>query len=135
MTGEPAIVIQGDSNEVLCNLISIMSAQLMLRKGCRCYFEFFRDVEKVSVEVSQVPVVSEFSDIFLEELLGLPPEREIEFSIDVAPDTQPISTPPYQMAPAELKELKEQLQDLLDKGFIRPSTSPWGPLVIFMKKR
>ena len=66
---------------------------------------------------------------------GLPPEREIEFCIDVVPGTDPISMPPYRMAPAELNELKEQLQDLFEKGFIRPSTSPWGTPVLFVKKK
>ena len=65
----------------------------------------------------------------------MPPDREIEFCIDVVPGTAPISLPPYRMAPAELKELKEQLQDLLDKGFVKPSTSPWGALVLFVKKK
>ena len=65
----------------------------------------------------------------------MPPDREIEFCIDVVPGTAPISLPPYRMAPAELKELKEQLQDLLDKGFVRPSTSPWGAPVLFVKKK
>ena len=68
-------------------------------------------------------------------LLGLPFHREIEFCIDVVSDTAPISMPPYRMAPAELKELKEQLQELLDKSFIRPSTSPWGAPVLFVKKK
>ena len=66
---------------------------------------------------------------------GLPPEREIEFCIDIVPGTDPISMPPYRMAPAELNELKEQLQELFDKGFIRPSTSPWGAPVPFIKKK
>ena len=65
---------------------------------------------------------------------GLPPDGEIEFYIDVVPGTDPISMPPYRMAPAELKELNEQLKELLDKGFIRPSSSPWGAPVLFMKK-
>ncbi|KAH0643768.1 hypothetical protein KY289_034742 [Solanum tuberosum] len=65
----------------------------------------------------------------------VPPEREIEFGIDLLPNTQPILIPPYRMAPAELKELKEQLKDLLDKGFIRPSISPWGAPVLFVKKK
>ena len=76
-----------------------------------------------------------FPDVFPEELPGLPPDREIEFCIDVVPGTVPISLPPYRMAPAELKELKEQLQDLLDKGLVRPSTSPWGAPVLFVKKK
>ncbi|WMV43384.1 hypothetical protein MTR67_036769 [Solanum verrucosum] len=80
-------------------------------------------------------VVNEFPEVFPEDLPGVPPEREINFGIDLLPDTQPISIPPYRMAPAELKELKEQLKDLLDKGFIRPSISPWGALVLFVKKK
>ena len=83
-----------------------------------------RDVEADKGAVEKVPVVCEFLDIFPEELPGLPTNREIEFYIDVVPSTDPISMPPYRMAPAKLKELNEQLQELLDKGFIRPSTSP-----------
>ena len=85
-----------------------------------------RNVEADKGTVDRVPVVCEFPDVFPEELPGLPPDREIEFCIDVVPGTDPISMPPYRMAPAELKELNEQLKELLDKGFIRPSTSPWG---------
>ena len=65
----------------------------------------------------------------------MPPDREIEFCIDVVPGTDPISMPPYRMVPVELKELNEQLKELLDKGFIRPSTSPWGAPVLFVKKK
>ncbi|XP_070046516.1 uncharacterized protein [Nicotiana tomentosiformis] len=80
-------------------------------------------------------IVSEIPDVFPYELPGIPPEREIEFSIDVPPDTQPIFIPLYRMAPNELKELKTQLKDLLDKGFIRPSTSPWAAPVLFVRKK
>jgi len=74
-------------------------------------------------------------DVFPTDLLGVPPERDIDFVIDLEPGTKPISIPPYRMAPAELKELKEQLEDLLKKGFIRPSVSPWGAPVLFVKKK
>ena len=79
-----------------------------------------------------VQVVNEFLDVFPEDLTGLPPEREVEFGIDVILGTQPISIPPYRMAPVELRGLKEQLKDLLKKGFIRPSMSPWGAPVLFV---
>ena len=96
-------------------------------------------VRRVEVETGadkNVPVVCEFPDIFfLEELLGLPLEREIEFCIDVVPGTDPISMPPYRMAPAELKELNEPLKKFLEQDFIRPSTSPWGAPVLFVKKK
>ena len=74
-------------------------------------------------------------DVFPEKLPGLPPDREIEFCIDVVPGTDSISMPPYRMAPTELKELNDQLKELLDKGFIRPSTSPWGAPVLFVKEK
>jgi hypothetical protein len=73
--------------------------------------------------------------VFPNELLGVPPEREVEVTIDILPDTSPIAQSPYRMAPAELAELKIQLQELLDKGFIRPSNSPWGAPVLFVKKK
>lgn len=94
-----------------------------------------RDTKVETGSVSRVPVVCEFPDVFPEELPGLPPDKEIEFCIDVVPGTDPISMPHYRMAPAELKELREQLQELLDKGFIRPSSSPWGAPVLFVKKK
>ena len=74
-------------------------------------------------------------DVFLDNLLGLPPDHEIEFSIDLLPGTTPISKAPYRMAPTELKELKEQLVEMLDKGFINPSASSWGAPVLFVKKK
>ena len=97
----------------------------------------------VAVEVShenkpnleQIPIVNEFPDVFPEELPGLPPEREVDLIIDVVSGTAPISRAPYRMAPAEMAELKTQIQDLLDKGFIRPSVSPWGAPVLFVRKK
>jgi hypothetical protein len=77
-----------------------------------------------------VRTVSEFSDVFPEELSGMPPDREIE----LVPDTAPIFKRPYRMAANQLAELKEQLQELLDKGYIRPSASPWGAPIIFLPK-
>ncbi|XP_038687511.1 uncharacterized protein LOC119986891 [Tripterygium wilfordii] len=79
-------------------------------------------------------VVKEFMDVFHEDLPGLPPRREIEFVIDLLPDTKPILLAPYRMAPAELRELKVQLEDLEKKKFIRPSVSPWGAPVLFVNK-
>ncbi|KAL0550149.1 hypothetical protein IC582_014651 [Cucumis melo] len=94
-----------------------------------------RSLRKVDVSLSSEPVVRDYPNFFSEELPELPPHREIEFAIELEPDTVPISKAPYRMAPAELKELKVQLQELLDKGFIRPSVSPWGAPVLFVKKK
>ncbi len=79
--------------------------------------------------------LQEFPDIFPAELPGMPPEREIDFMNELIPDTVPISRAPYRMAFAELKELKTHLDDLLALGFIRPSVSPWGAPVLFVKKK
>uniref|UniRef100_A0A2N9J728 Reverse transcriptase domain-containing protein n=1 Tax=Fagus sylvatica TaxID=28930 RepID=A0A2N9J728_FAGSY len=107
----------------------------MLRKGCRGYLATVRDTQQDELKLENIPKVSEFPEIFQEDLPRLPPDREIEFSIDLLPGSGPISKAPYRMVLAELKELKEQLQELLDKGFIRPSVSPWGAPVLFVKKK
>ena len=80
-------------------------------------------------------VVCKDVDVFPDELPGLPPRRDVDFGIELHPGTLPISMTPHRMAPVELQELKVQLQELLDKGFIRPSTSPWGAPVLFAKKK
>ena len=87
------------------------------------------------MRLEDVPVVRDFLDVLPDDLPGLPPEREIDFPIDLVPGTAPISLPPYRMASSEMKELKTQLQELVDRGFIRPSTSPWRVPVLFVKKK
>ena len=85
--------------------------------------------------LDEIPVIRDFLDVFPDDMVGLPPEREVEFTIDLIPGTEPISIPPYRMAPVELRELKAQLEELLSKGFIRPSISPWEAPVLFVKKK
>jgi hypothetical protein len=80
-------------------------------------------------------VVREFADVFPNELPGMPPDRNVEFVIELQPGTAPISKRPYRMPPMELGALKTQLQELLDKGYIRPSSSPWGCPALFVKKK
>jgi hypothetical protein len=84
---------------------------------------------------SNVLVVNEFPDVFLEELLGVPPDQGIEFVIELKPDTAPIYKTPFRMTTPELAELKEHIKELLEKGFVRPSSSPWGATVIFVLKK
>src|SRR6266498_3006032 len=85
--------------------------------------------------VEEIRIVNEFPDVFPEELPGMPPDRDIEFVIELVPGTAPIYKRPYKMDANQLAELKEQIQELLDKGFIRPSSSPWGAPVIFVPKK
>jgi len=94
-------------------------------------------VEKKDKEknVSDVPVVRDFPKVFPEDLPGPPPPRPVDFRIDLIPGATPVAKSPYRLAPSEMQELSSQLQELLEKGFIRPSTSPWGAPVLFVKKK
>ncbi|KAL0556637.1 hypothetical protein IC582_005151 [Cucumis melo] len=93
------------------------------------------DTQVSKLMLEDIPVVREFPNVFPEELLRLPPDREIEFSIDLVPGTAPISQALYKMTQMELRELNSQLLELVDMGFIRPSASPWGAPVLFVKKK
>nr|GEX99769.1 putative reverse transcriptase domain-containing protein [Tanacetum cinerariifolium] len=94
-------------------------------------------MEKKSNEkrLENIPVVREFLDVFLEELPGLPSVRQVEFQIDLILGVAPVARAPYRLAPSEMQELSNQLQELADRGFIRPSTSHWGAPVLFVKKK
>ncbi|KAG8472826.1 hypothetical protein CXB51_034699 [Gossypium anomalum] len=127
--------VEPNKSKALSSIISSMSAQRYLKKGYEAYLAYVINTKEVEKKVESVPVVCEFADVFPEELLGSPPVREVEFGIDLISGTAPISIAPYRMAPAELKELKSQLQEFTDKGFVRPSFSPWGAFVLFVKKK
>jgi hypothetical protein len=96
---------------------------------------FGRVYEAIIPEIQDIPVVCEFSDVFPKDLPGLPLERDVEFVIELKPGTAPISRRSYWMPPNELAELKTQLQDLLENGFIWSISSPWGCPAIFVKKK
>ena len=100
-------------------MISAMAAQRMLRKGCHSYLAYVVETKKEGTLVDEIPVVREFPDVFPDDIVGLPPDREVEFTIDLIPGTELISIPPYRMAPAELRELKAQLEELLRDSFDR----------------
>ena len=116
-------------------LLTAMQTLKCMRQGCQVYLVSFVNKESDTLKPQDIKVVRDFLDVFPEDLPGLPPDREVEFTIELAPGTAPLSKAPYRMAPVELKELKEQLQDLLDKGFIKPSVLPWGAPVLFVKKK
>ena len=91
----------------------MIQTKRLLRQGCEAYIAYVTDQSREIVKLEDIPVVNEFPDVFPDELPGLPPDREIEFAIDLAPGTEPVSKAPYRMAPVEMKELATQLQDLL----------------------
>ena len=132
---EPGVIFWGIKKEIVPSLINAMTASKMLQKGCQGYLAFVVDRRQEGTRLEDIPIVKEFPDVFPDDISGLPPDREVEFTIDLIPGTEPTSIPPYRMSSAELRELKAQLEELLSKGFIRPSISPWGAPVLFMKKK
>ncbi|KAA0061810.1 pol protein [Cucumis melo var. makuwa] len=110
-------------------------ASKLLNQGTWGILASVVDTREPEVSLSSDPMVREYPDVFPDELPRLPPLMEVDFAIELEPETAPISKAPHRMAPAELKELKVQLQELLDKGFIRPSVSPWGAPILFVKKK
>ncbi|XP_073035243.1 uncharacterized protein [Primulina eburnea] len=107
-------------------MISCIQARKLMNRSCRAFIATIISVPEVpSQSVADVPVVRDFSIVFPDDFFGRPPVREVEFSIDPMPGTVPISKAPYRLSPSEMVELKKQIQELLDKEFIRPSFSPW----------
>ncbi|GKA02066.1 putative reverse transcriptase domain-containing protein [Tanacetum coccineum] len=141
--GNETLIVHGDGsnrgNETRLNIISCTKTQKYLLKGCPIFLAHVttKKAEDKSEEkrLEDVPIVRDFPDVFPEDLPGLPPARQVEFQIDLVPGAAPVARAPYRLAPSEMKELSEQLQELSDKGFIRPSSSPWGAPVLFVKKK
>ncbi|GKC37863.1 putative reverse transcriptase domain-containing protein [Tanacetum coccineum] len=137
------LIIHGDGstqgNVTRLNIISCTKAQKYMEKGFPIFLAHItaKEVEDKSKEkrLEDVQIVQYFPKVFPEDLPGLPPTRQIEFQIDLVPGAAPIARAPYRLAPSEMKELSEQLKELSDKGFIRPSSSPWGAPVLFVKKK
>ncbi|GJY33308.1 putative reverse transcriptase domain-containing protein [Tanacetum coccineum] len=141
--GNETLIVHGDGsnrgNETRLNIISCTKTQKYLLKGCPIFLAHVttKKAEDKSEEkrLEDVPIVRDFPDVFPEDLQGLPPTRQVEFRIDLVPGAAPVARAPYRLAPSKMKELSEQLQELSDKGFIRPSSSPWGAPVLFVKKK
>ncbi|KAH0633445.1 hypothetical protein KY284_036231 [Solanum tuberosum] len=133
--GEAVLEWKGDTTTPKGRFISYLKVRRMITKGCIYHLVRVHDIDAEPPTFQSISIVNEFLDVFPDELPGIPPEWEIDFAIDILPGTQPISIPPYRMVVAELKELKDQLKDLLDKGIIRPSVSPWGAPVLFVRKK
>ncbi|KAK1620362.1 hypothetical protein QYE76_025879 [Lolium multiflorum] len=133
LTENGAVINCGDKTVSLRNS---MGGQIVFQGDKYTQLEIGLELNNLKeVKIEDIPVVNEFPDVFPKELPGMPPDREIEFTIDLIPGTTPIAQPPYKMGPKELVELKAQIDELEQKGFIQESVSPWGTLVIFVDKR
>ena len=125
------VVFQGDKHDILPQTVYESRCQGQLA-GCLASLTL---EDEVRPDLDLPRVVCEYADIFPNELPRLPPHRDVDFGIDLHPGTSPISMTPHRMTPVKLQELRVKLQELLDKGFIRPSTSPWGAPFLFAKKK
>lgn len=129
------VEIRGSKKTQNISLISAIATHKHLVKGRMVYLVRLESVPTATTEPKDIRVVQEYLDVFPDELPGLPPQRDVEFVIDLVEGTKPLAKAAYRMAPAELRELKAQLDELLTKGYIRPSVSPWGAPVLFVKKK
>nr|GFB13749.1 putative reverse transcriptase domain-containing protein [Tanacetum cinerariifolium] len=143
VTGNETLIIHGDGsnqgNATRLSIISCTKTEKYVKKGFPIFLAHItmKEVEDKSKKkrIKDVPIVRNFPEVFPEELPGLPPTRPVDFQIDLVPGAAPVARAPYRLAPSEMKELAEQLKELSDKGFIRPSSSPWGASVMFVKKK
>nr|GFC14432.1 putative reverse transcriptase domain-containing protein [Tanacetum cinerariifolium] len=139
--GDEALIIRGDNcdGKSKLNIMSCTKTQKYIQKGCQVYLAQVtskKAEDKLEEKrLEYVPIVWEFPKVFLEDLPGLSPARQVEFQIDLVSGAAPVARAPYRLAPAEMQELSTQLQELSDRGFIRPCSSPWGAPVLFVKKK
>nr|GEW30619.1 putative reverse transcriptase domain-containing protein [Tanacetum cinerariifolium] len=120
------LIIRGGRSKNRLNLISCIKTKRYISRGCQIFMIQVMENKSDEKRLKEIPVVKEFPDIFPEDLPGLPPIRQVEFEIDLILGAAPVARTPYRLAPSEMQELSNQLQVLIDRGFIRPSTSPWG---------
>jgi hypothetical protein len=125
-------VIVGWNHGVSLRFISSLQLRKSMCKGCKIYVILALNKKGVAEGLEHILMVREFADIFSEKLPRMSPERELEFTIDLKPGTEPIARKPYRMSTLELQELRIQLKELLDLGMIRPSVSLWGAPFIFI---
>ncbi|GJS32937.1 putative reverse transcriptase domain-containing protein [Tanacetum coccineum] len=129
------LVVKGDDSVSRLKVVSCMKVKKYVDRGSCLFVAQVVEKEPAERRLEDVPVIREFPDVFPEDLPGLPPSRQVEFVIELVPGAAPVARAPYRLAPSEMKELAKQLQELSDKGFIRPSSSPWGAPVLFVKKK
>ncbi|GJS54103.1 putative reverse transcriptase domain-containing protein [Tanacetum coccineum] len=113
----------------------LYAARKYIERGCQLFLAQVTGKEPTERHLEDVSVIHDFPEVFPDDLPGLPPHRQVEFKIDLVPGATPVARAPYRLAPSEMKELSKQLQELSEKGFIRPSSSPWGAPVLFVKKK
>ncbi|KAI3494636.1 hypothetical protein L1887_40553 [Cichorium endivia] len=135
LPNDETLIVHGVKSGRNLQIILCMKAQKYLHKKYFAFLAHVVDEKRKVKEITDIPEVRDFPDVFPEDLPGVPPTRQVEFRIDLIPGAAPVAKSPYRLAPAEMQELSSQLHELLEKGFIRPSFSPWGAPVLFVKKK
>ncbi|GKF00569.1 putative reverse transcriptase domain-containing protein [Tanacetum coccineum] len=125
------LIIRGDQSKNRLNLISCIKTERYISRGYQVVMEKKSDEKRLE----NIPVVREFLEVFPDDLPGLPPVLQVEFQIDLILGEALVARAPYRLAPSEMQERSDQLQELADRGFIRPNTLPWGAPVLFVKKK
>ncbi|GJT44845.1 putative reverse transcriptase domain-containing protein [Tanacetum coccineum] len=129
------LVVKGNCDESRLKVVSCIKARKYIERGCHLFVAHVTEKEPKEKCLEDVPIIRDFPEVFPDDLPGLPPPRQVEFRIELVPGAAPVARAPYRLAPSELKELSDQLKELSEKGFIRPSSSPWGAPVLFVKKK
>nr|GEX23523.1 putative reverse transcriptase domain-containing protein [Tanacetum cinerariifolium] len=133
--GLNVVTVESDKGVSRLKVISCIKARKYVKQGCHLFLAHVTEKKSKEKQLEDVPVIRDFPEVFPKESPGLPPSRQVEFQIDLVPGAARVARGPYRLAPSEMKELSVQLQELLEKGFIRLSLSPWGEPVLFVKKK
>ncbi|GKC14945.1 putative reverse transcriptase domain-containing protein [Tanacetum coccineum] len=133
--GNKMLIVKSDKGVSRLKVISCIKARKYIERGCHLFLAHVTEKKSKEKRLKDMPVIRDFPEVFPEDLPGLPPPRQVEFRIDLVPGAALVARAPYRLAPSEMKELLVQLQELLEKGFIHPSSAPWGAPVFFVKKK
>ncbi|GJY13471.1 putative reverse transcriptase domain-containing protein [Tanacetum coccineum] len=133
--GNKTLIVESDKGMSRLKVISCIKARKYIERGCHLFLAYVTEKKPKEKRLKDVPIICDFPEVFPDDFSGLPPPRQVEFRIDLVPGTAPVAHVPYRLAPSEMRELSVQLQKLLEKGFICPSSSSWGAPVLFVKKK
>ncbi|GJX98432.1 putative reverse transcriptase domain-containing protein [Tanacetum coccineum] len=133
--GNKMLIVESDKSMSRLKVISCIKARKYVEQGCYLFLAHVTESKLEEKRMEDVPLIRDFPEVFPEKFPGLPPLRQVEFRIDLVLGDAPVARAPYRLAPSEMRELSIQLQELLEKGFIRPSSSPWGAPVLTIKNR
>ncbi|GJS58245.1 putative reverse transcriptase domain-containing protein [Tanacetum coccineum] len=129
------LVVKGNCDVSRLKVVSCIKVRKYIERGCQLFVAYVTEKEPKEKRLEDMPIICDFPEVFPDDLPGLPPPRQVDFRIELVLGSAPVARAPYRLAPSEMKELSDQLKELSKKGFIRPSSSPWGAPLLFVKKK